>query len=427
MTDQHPSKAEAPASASRRSFLRAATASLATAAIGAEANAQQVRPNRQDAVELPQLHDMTTEAPEKTPGPFEAQPQRVGYAIVGLGHLAINQILPAFGRSKYSKPVALVSGDRQKAAKLATQYGIKSTSLYNYQTYDQLALNPEVQVIYIVLPNSMHAEFVLRGAKAGKNILCEKPMATNVHDCERMIAACNDAKVKLMIAYRQQYEPMNRAIVNMVRQGRLGKLRSFVASNAQNQGNPSQWRQKLALSGGGCLPDVGIYCLNAARFLANEEPLEVWGVTYQPKDDPRFAQVEATCSFTLMFSSGLIASCNSGYAAHHSQFLRIEGDKGWAELSPAFGYSGLKLRTGKLDGGEEIIIEPSIEAVDQFAQEMDHMSLCIQRNLPVLTPGEEGLQDQRIIEAIYHAAKTTTSVKLAPPPKPTRGPDSLDS
>jgi predicted dehydrogenase len=388
--------------------------------------AQLPRPAQPNAVQLPQLHDTGTEAQEKTPGPFEAQPQRVGYAVVGLGHLSINQILPAFGKSKYSKAVALVSGDRPKAAKLAAQYGIRGSSIYSYQGFDQLALNPDVQVIYIVLPNSLHPEFVLRGAKAGKHILCEKPMATSVHDCERMIEACSAAHVKLMIAYRQQYEPMNRAIVKMVREGKLGTLRSFVASNAQNQGDPNQWRQKRALSGGGCLPDVGIYCLNAARFLANEEPLEVWGTTYQPKDDPRFTEVEATCSFTLMFSSGLIASCNSGYAAHRSQFLRLEGNKGWAELSPAFGYSGLRLRTGKLDGGEDVTVEPSIEAVDQFAQEMDHMSLCIQRNLPVLTPGEEGLQDQRITEAIYHAAKTATSVKIPPPAKPPRGPDPAD-
>ena len=270
-------------------------------------------------------------------------------------------------------------------------------------------------MIYIVLPNSMHAEFVLRGAKAGKHILCEKPMATSVRDCERMIAACNAAKVKLMIAYRQQYEPMNRAIVTMVREGKLGQVKSVIATNSQNEGDPSQWRLKRALSGGGCLPDVGIYCLNAARFLTGEEPSEVSGTLYQPKDDPRFVEVEETCSFTMKFPSGLIATCSSGYGMHRSQFLRLEGDKAWAELNPAFGYSGLKMRHAALMGEHDVISEPSIEAMDQFAAEMDHMSLCVQQNLQPHTPGEEGLQDQRITDAIYESARTGRVVKLAAP------------
>jgi predicted dehydrogenase len=256
-------------------------------------------------------------------------------------------------------------------------------------------------VIYIVLPNSMHAEYVTRGAKTGKHILCEKPMATSVEDCEQMIRACKDANVKLMIANRQQYEPMNRAIARMVRERKLGKLRSIVASNAQDQGDPSQWRQKKALAGGGCLPDVGIYCLNAARFLSGEEPIEVSAMTYQPSDGPRFREVEATCAFQLRFPSGLIALCNSGYAAHRSQFLRLEGELGWAELNPAFGYTGLRLSSSSTQDNHDVVSEPAIESVDQFAQEIDHMSLCVQRGEVPHTPGEEGLQDQRVVEAIY--------------------------
>jgi predicted dehydrogenase len=150
-----------------------------------------------------------------------------------------------------------------------------------------------------------------------------------------MIASCKAANIQLMIAYRQQYEPMNRAIVKMVRDRKLGTLRGMVATNAQNQGDPSQWRQKIGLSGGGCLPDVGIYCLNAARFLSGEEPSEVWGSLHQPKDDPRFREVEESCSFIVKFPSGLIAACSSGYGSHRSQGLRLEGDLGWAELNPA--------------------------------------------------------------------------------------------
>ncbi len=417
---------------SRRGFLRSAGGAVAVAGLPAGALAAMsapgaaqatghARPNAQDAVRLPPLH-ASTEAPEKPPAPFEADPQRTGYAVVGLGHLSVNEILPAFGHSHYSRVTALVSGDRAKAAKLAAQYGVKQSSIYSYHDYEKLAGNPEVQAIYIVLPNSMHAEYTERGAKLGKHILCEKPMATSSTDCQKMIDACKRAKVKLMIAYRQQYEPNNRAIVKLVREGSLGALKSFVATNAQNQGDPNQWRQKLALAGGGCLPDVGIYCLNAARFLSGEEPSEVTAFTYQPKDDPRFREVEETCAFTLRFPSGFIASCSSGYGAHRSQFMRLEGSLQWAEMEPSFAYHGLKLRLSRVEDERDVVVEPSIPDKDQFALEMDHFSLSVQQGREPHTPGEEGLQDQRVVEAIYQAARSGKTVTIAQPTGPTRGP-----
>ncbi len=410
---------------SRRNFLLGASSMVAAA--GLTASAQQSaspKPNQQDDVQLPQDH-ASTEQPEKIPGPFENQAQRVGFAVVGLGRLTLGEILPAMGKSKYCKPVALVSGDREKARKVAAQYGIPDSGLYDYTTYDQIAQNPAVQVIYIVLPNSMHAEFTLRGAKAGKHILCEKPMATSTLDCERMIAACNAAHVKLMIAYRSQYEPYDRALVKMIRSGKLGKLRQFVATNSQNQGDPNQWRQKLALAGGGCMPDVGVYCLNAARFLSDEEPNEVLATIYQPKDDPRFAEVEASCQVIAKFPSGLTAVFNSAYEAHKSQYLRVEGTDAWAELNPAFAYHGIKMRYSfyNQDLKQEIAHEPQLEEKDQFAAEMDHFALCIQKNRRPHTPGEEGLQDQRITDAIYESARTGKAVRIAPLAGPTRGPE----
>ncbi|MDP9038520.1 MAG: Gfo/Idh/MocA family oxidoreductase [Acidobacteriota bacterium] len=412
---------------SRRGFLvtagqMLAASGLSGAALDASGQALPDPGGQQNKVDLPALH-AATEAPEKSPSPPEPASQRTGYAIVGLGHLSLEQILPAFGKSKLSKPAALVSGDRAKALKVAAQYGIPESGIYDYRTYERLADNPDVRVIYIVLPNAMHREYVERGAKLRKHILCEKPMATSARDCEAMIAACRAASVKLMIAYRQQYEPMNRAIIKLVREGGLGTPLSFIASNSQNQGDPNQWRQKLALAGGGCLPDVGIYCINAARFLTGQEPSEVFGTLHQPTDDPRFREVEETCSFLMKFPSGLTASCNSGYGQHRSQFLRLEGDRQWAELSPAFAYTGLKLRLNRVEDKRNVLVEPSISEIDQFAREMDHMSLCVQRNLEPHTPGEEGLQDQRIVEAIYQSARTGRSVKLAPPSRPTRGPD----
>ena len=233
----------------RRGFLMKSAATLAATGLTQSSTAQ--KPNAQDDVQLSQISNQATEEPEKTPGPMEAPDERTGFAIVGLGRLSLDQILPAMGKSKYCKPVALVSGDRAKAMKVAAQYGIKASSIYDYGTYDQIAQNPDVKVIYIVLPNAMHAEYVVRGAKTGKHILCEKPMATSVKECQQMIAACSAAGVKLMIAYRSQYEPYDRAMIKMIRAGKFGKLKQYIASNTQNQGDPTQWRLKKAMAGGG--------------------------------------------------------------------------------------------------------------------------------------------------------------------------------
>ena len=398
------------------------------AATGLAQSSMAQKPNEQDDVQLSQINNPATEQPEKTPGPMEAADQRTGLAIVGLGRLSLDQILPAMGKSKYCRPVALVSGDRVKAMKVAVQYGIKASSIYDYSTFDQLAQNPDVKVIYIVLPNALHAEYVVRGAKAGKHILCEKPMATSVAECRRMIAACNTAGVKLMIAYRSQYEPYDRAMIKMIRAGKFGKLKQYIATNTQNQGDPTQWRLKKALAGGGCMPDVGVYCLNAARFLSDEEPTEIFATTYQPTDDPRFKEVEASCQVLAKFPSGFTAVFNSSYDAHKSQFLRIEGTEAWAELAPAFAYHGIKMKFSyyNQDDKMEMGHEPALEEKDQFAAEMDHFALCVKNNVQPHTPGEEGLQDQRITDAIYESARTGKAVKVPAPAEPTRGPDPVE-
>lgn len=409
------------AAVSRRGFLRAATGALAGAAYAASAAGQSPRPGSENAVELSPIH-AANEPPEETPGPFLPPGKRVGFAVVGLGRLSLDQILPAFGKSEYCKPTALVSGDRSKALKLAGQYGVPETNVTDYTGYEKLKAMPGVDVIYIVLPNSMHHEFTLRGAKMGKHILCEKPMANSSRECEEMIAACKAANVKLMIAYRQQYEPINRTLQKAVADGKLGKVRSIVASNSQNQGDPTQWRLNRKLAGGGCMPDVGIYCLNATRFLTGEEPEEVLATVVQPKDDPRFREVEARCEVIARFPSGMTANFTSAYDVHRSNFIRLEGTDAMAEMDPGFGYHGSKLRFLKLEDGKDVEMTPSIEDKDQFALEMDHMALCTLNNQQPHTPGEEGLQDHRTIEAIYKSAATGRSVKLTSPSGPTRGP-----
>ncbi len=401
-------------------FLKAAGGLVAAGVVPVSGAQDGGKPNAADAVQLSKINAATEET-AKIPGPFEAADQRTGFAVVGLGRLALGQILPAMGKSKYCKPVALVSGDRDKARKVAAQYGIKESSIYDYAGFDQLAGNAEVKVIYIVLPNSMHAEYVVRGAKAGKHILCEKPMATSAADCERMIAACKSAGVKLMIAYRSQYEPYDKLLVKMIREGKLGKLKQYVATNSQDQGDPAQWRLKKALAGGGCMPDVGVYCLNAARFLSGEEVAEVSATVVQPKGDPRFVEVEASCQVIARFPSGLMAVFNSAYDSHKSQMLRVEGETSWAELSPAFAYHGIKMRYAKLEDAQEIVVEPQLEEKDQFAEEMDHFADCVQTGKAPHTPGEEGLQDQRVTDAIYESARTGRVVKVVQPTGPTRG------
>jgi predicted dehydrogenase len=352
--------------------------------------------------------EKTTEEPKE----FLPHDKRIGYAIVGLGHLALEQILPGFASCKKSRPVALVSGNADKAKKTALQYGIAEKNIYNYENYDQLKNNPEVDVIYIVLPNGMHAEYTVRGAKAGKHILCEKPMANSVREAEEMIRACKQANKKLMIAYRIQYEPNNAEIRKLVKNKEFGNTKIITSSNCQNIGDPSQWRLHKKLSGGGALPDIGLYCINTIRYLTGEEPAEVYGKVYSTPGDPRFKEVEENVMFQMIFPSGIRTSCTTSYGTHESRSYRVFAEKGFFGMDPAFPYKGLKMYTSHAEGNKEILAYPKLDEKDQFALEIDHMSDCILNNKTPDTPGEEGLQDQKIMEAIYKSAREGKPVAL---------------
>src|SRR5712692_9011664 len=217
--------------------------------------------------------------------------KKLGWAIVGLGSLAINQILPAFGKCEKSKVVALVSGHPDKASKLALRYGVSPKNIYNYQNYDSIKDNPEVDVIYIVLPNGMHAEYTVRGFQAGKHVLTEKPMANTSAECQQMIDAGRKADKKLMVAYRCRYEPYNQEAIRMARQQELGPIKVILADHGFNIGDPTQWRLNKTLAGGGSLMDIGIYSLNASRYLTGEEPTEVNAMMYTTPGDVRFKEV----------------------------------------------------------------------------------------------------------------------------------------
>ncbi|MCE7068595.1 Gfo/Idh/MocA family protein [Dyadobacter sp. CY326] len=337
---------------------------------------------------------------------------RVGYAVVGLGHLSLEEILPALEMCKKSKLTALVSGSPEKMKKVAAQYGVKSESCYSYETYDQLKNNPEVDVIYIVLPNGLHREYVVRGAKAGKHILCEKPMANTAAECKDMIAACNQANVKLMVAYRIQYQPHNRKLREILQKKEFGTTKVVEASNCQSTANPDHWRHKIKLAGGGVLPDIGLYCLNTTRFVLGEEPTEVFAYQYSTPGDPLFKEVEEFVSWQMRFPSGVIASCVSNYDVHESRRYRVLSEKGWLNLDKAYAYKGQELTRAKADGKMELHETIGIAEKNQFATEIDHFSDCVINDKKPFTPGEEGLQDHIIMEAIYQSAREGRPVKI---------------
>ena len=416
-------------SVTRRRFITATGSGLAAAAMTATAGEWispalgQTAGQAADApsggllppIKLQPISALTERESELAPT-AEPPSKRVGFAIVGLGRLALEQILPAFGEAKRCKPVALVSGDAAKAQQVAQQYGIPASSVYDYNSYDKLRDNPAVDVIYIVLPNSMHAEYTVRGAQAGKHILCEKPMATNVKEAQQMIDACKKANTKLMIAYRIQYEPYNRAMMQMTRGGELGAVKVIEMANGQNQGGDlNQWRLKKALAGGGSLPDVGVYCFNTARFLTGEEPVEVSANMYSTPGDPRFREVEENVNWMMRFPSGVHAVCSTSYGWHENRYYRVLGAAKWAQMSPAFSYNGLRMMIGhksKDNPKMEVLEERMLDAKNQFAIEMDHMADCVQNDKTPFTPGEEGLQDHRVMAAIYEAAHNGRTVKL---------------
>ncbi|MGA2229291.1 MAG: Gfo/Idh/MocA family oxidoreductase [Tepidisphaeraceae bacterium] len=364
---------------SRRTFLgatAAAAASLATGALFAQSNPGQ---------------------------------NKLGFALVGVGSLTMNQLLPAFAKCKFAKPVALVSGHPVKARQQADKYGINPKNIYNYDNYDTMKDNPDIDVVYVVLPNSMHKEYTIRAAAAGKHVLCEKPMAVSVEECQAMIDACNSAKRKLMIAYRMHYEPMTIKAIELAHSDAdIGTIKQITAEAGFNMGNPAQWRCHRPLAGGGSLMDMGIYALNAVRYLSGQEPSEITAVSYSTPNDPRFTDIEETISFELKFDSGIVASVLSTYGFGCGRF-RLYGTKGQLEAEPFQSYTGNHLYLTRGRGRAEVQYQP----VNHFATEMDDFCQCIMSDTTSRTPGEEGLKDIRIMMAAYESAQSGKAVKLA--------------
>jgi predicted dehydrogenase len=340
--------------------------------------------------------------------------RKLGYAVVGLGSYGLGMIIPQFKNCKNSRLVGLVSGDAAKAKRVAAEHGVPEKNIYNYQNYDSIRDNPDIDIVYVCLPVGMHAEYTIRAAKAGKHVMCEKPMAVSSSECEAMIAACRQAGKKLMIGYRCHFEPNNLEAIRRARAGEIGKIRYFRSEHGFNFGNPDAWRLKKAMSGGGSLMDMGIYALNASRYMTGEEPSAVYAVESTDKRDPRFREVEDRIAFELEFPSGVIGSCMSMYSANQNHIL-LMGDKGRIELEPATAYQGIKLWVGNGHGDDKNeVTPPPGPGATMWAAQLDHLSQCIVQNRQPIVGGEEGLRDIRIIEAIYRSAREKRRIGLGP-------------
>jgi predicted dehydrogenase len=330
----------------------------------------------------------------------DAPARKTRYAVIGLGRIA-GHFMPGARNTTNSQITGLVSGHPDKAHKIAAEYGVAANCIYNYENFDEIAHNPAIDAVYVALPNSMHAEYTIRAAKAGKHVLCEKPMSTNVADAEAMIAACKAANVKLMIAYRCHYEPTNLRAVHLIRSGALGQVQAIESAFGFSIA-PGEWRLNKKLAGGGPLFDVGIYSLNACRYLTGEEPEKISAYASVIDHDGRFNEVEENVSWTMKFPSGIVASCTTTYGSNMDGYYRVYGSKGWLEVNPAFVYEGLRLRAN-LEGKQLDEPNPARDP-SHFQAEAFHFSNCVQHGLEPQSPGEEGLRDMGYITEIYKSA-----------------------
>jgi len=347
-------------------------------------------------------------SPSKNPtASASAAPRKVRYAVVGLGHIAQAAVLPAFGQTKNAELAALVSGDPAKLRTLKKKYGVAKT--YRYEQFDQCLADPELDAVYIALPNDLHRDCALRAFSAGKHVLCEKPLALQANDARLMLQVAAAHGVKLMTAYRLHFEPANLATIELVRSGRLGEARYFSSTFSYQVTDPDNIRLKLE-RGGGPVYDIGIYCLNAARYLMQDEPNEVFAMLAR-SDDRRFDEVEETAAVTLRFPRGRLASFVVSFGTSSVARYEFVGTKGRVILEPAYEYAeGLK-QTVIIDEKPE---EKSFAHTDQFGGEIEAFSQCILDDTEPEASAEEGLADLRVIDAIFASAEQRRPIRLKP-------------
>ena len=327
--------------------------------------------------------------------------EKLGIALVGLGYYSTDLLAPALQLTKNCYLAGIVTGSPLKAQKWKAQYNIPDKNVYNYQNFDQIANNPDIDIVYVVLPPSMHREFTVRAAKAGKHVFCEKPMAPTSADCIAMIKACADNKVKLAIGYRCQHDPNTQADMKFAKEQTFGKIGMVACGAGYFDGRTDHWKQKKAM-GGGVMGDMGVYAIQGARLATGEEPIAVTAQLSTTRPHI-YKEVEETALFQLQFPSGALAACHTSYGINMN-YLQVNCDKGWFKMEPFSSYSGNK---GSSPLG---IIDFPIE--NQQAKQMDEDAESILNNSPLIASGEEGLQDIRIVEAVYEAAKTGRKIKI---------------
>ena len=331
----------------------------------------------------------------------QKQKGKLGIALVGLGNYATNQLAPALQQTEHCYVAGIVTGTPSKIDTWKSKYSIPDANVYNYQTFDSIKNNPDIDIVYVVLPNSMHAEYVIRAANAGKHVISEKPMAMNVKECDDMIAACKKAGKMLSVGYRLHFEPFNLEMARLGTKKVYGNVKKMSAGFGFVAGDPNQWRLKKPLSGGGPLVDLGIYCIQGFCYTTGLDPISV---TAQegPKTDPqKFNGIEQSLTWQMEMPGGIICEGKTSYNDNFN-FLRAEAEKGIFELTSAFNYNGQR---GNTPEGAM-----NFPQVNQQAKQMDDFALAIKNNRPTPVPGEMGKRDVRIIAAIYEAMNTGKKV-----------------
>jgi predicted dehydrogenase len=327
--------------------------------------------------------------------------KKVGFAVVGLGAIAQGAVLPAFQNAKRARLVALVSRDKRKAEKLARKFG--AAAAYGAEEFGACLANPEVAAVYLATPQSVHLNATIAAARAGKHVLCEKPLAVNSEQSAEMVRICEECGVQLMTAYRKYYEPSALYLKNLVQSGKLGKIDVINTSFSELHvpGRSLPWLLDSKVAGGGPLMDLGVYCVNTSRWLVEEDPIEVSAHSWK-KDMQRFRDVEEGISFRMHFASGLVVQGTSTYSSAISSFVFVQGTKGWACLTPAFPFDEERMLTGKIGGKW---FEKKFRVVDEFAPELDAFAAAIQTKKRVEPDGRQGHWDMIILEAIYASAR----------------------
>ncbi|MCK0145952.1 Gfo/Idh/MocA family oxidoreductase [Arenibacter sp. F26102] len=330
------------------------------------------------------------------------QNKKLGVALVGLGYYSTDLLAPALQLTNNCELRGIVTGSPEKIPVWKEKYGIKDKNIYNYQNFDAIANNPDIDVVYVVLPPSMHAEYTIRAAKAGKHVWCEKPMAPSVADCEAMIKACKDNKVKLAIGYRCQHDPNIQAYMKVGKERPFGKVRMVTSSAGYFDGRTNHWKQNKKL-GGGAMGDMGVYALQGARLATGEEPISVLAQASTTRPEI-YHEVEETMMFQLEFPSGALASCQTSFGINMNH-LQVNYEKGWLKMAPHSSYRG---NNGSMSDGTII----NFPIPNQQAKQMDEDAMAIINKTDLLVPGEEGLRDIRVVEAIYKSAAQNCVVKL---------------